>query len=378
MKIAHLNVIWTHSSGVVRKAYQIASVSNSLRNVKVECILVMPESHCFNYKPCDGLVVVPIKVPSPQKMMIPLLSLLVWKRLSKLLNKYDAVVSRWTVPSPQFLREVCNRPVFTEHHSIEAEELKGKKGLESRILELMERKYAPQILGRAKGIIAVTNEIRAYELGRSIRPRPTLVLPNGVCLNSVQFRPAPSYSGGALHIAFLSNRFSYWQGLDRMLTGLADWRVRSPKLVLHLLGEVNKAQKADIKRLDLEEMIQYHGVLREEALENVMSICHIAMGSLAVHRKGLTEACALKVREYTARGLPFVIAYDDPDYPDELPWVLRLEKDDSPVPIEKLIGFAERMTQIFGVSQSMRSYAEHYLSWKNKVINLSDFVCKNV
>ena len=40
----------------------------------------------------------------------------------------------------------------------------------------------------------------------------------------------------------------------------------------------------------------------------------LQVGSLGLHRIGLTEASTLKVREYWARGIPFLLSYEDTDH----------------------------------------------------------------
>jgi hypothetical protein len=92
----------------------------------------------------------------------------------------------------------------------------------------------------------------------------------------------------------------------------------------------------------------------------------------------LREACVLKVREYTARGLPFVIAYDDPDLPPGLPWVLKITADESPVEFDALVNFAEDVSKLPSLAKEMRAFAESKLSWTVKMKGLARFVQDNI
>ena len=65
--------------------------------------------------------------------------------------------------------------------------------------------------------------------------------------------------------------------------------------------------------------------------EAILASSDVALGTLALHRKGMSEAAPLKVREYLLRGIPVVIGYDDPDLADR-PWfVLQLPNTESNV-----------------------------------------------
>jgi hypothetical protein len=47
-----------------------------------------------------------------------------------------------------------------------------------------------------------------------------------------------------------------------------------------------------------------------------MADCDLAISTLALHRKGMKEACPLKTRECLAYGLPMVLPYVDTDLKD--------------------------------------------------------------
>jgi len=64
-----------------------------------------------------------------------------------------------------------------------------------------------------------------------------------------------------------------------------------------------------------------------------------ALGTFGLYRKGMDEACPLKVREYLACGLPVIGAYRDTDIPDEADYYLRL-----PNAAISLAPFAEKIT----------------------------------
>ena len=381
MRICHLNILWTLDPGVLRKlSHQALALHKAAGSRSHADCLVVIRQEAVGKVPADPLLTLfPISVPGPALIQEALLPFLVWPKLKNHLKQYDAIVTRWPIPTPSFLKAVQSYKIFTEHHSKELDEIALTRGLKPFMRRIWEKRCGPRILRAAQGIIGVTDEIRRYELERAGVKRPSLVLPNGISVADIPFKRPAIFDGKTLDLAFVSSQFSPWQGLDRLLEGMRAWgNSRSPKLNLHLIGIVTEEQKATIQRMGLAEMVRIHGVLYGSDLDEVISSCHLAIGSLAINRKGLREACALKVREYTARGLPFVISHDDPDLPARLPWVLKIPADESPVEIDALVNFAEKVGRLATLATEMRNYAEKKLSWDVKMKCLVNFVQDNI
>ena len=380
MKLCYLNILWTLDPGVLNKlSHQTHALRNALgRNGTADCLIVVRQEVAETVQKNPSLTLFPISAPGSSSVQEALLPFLVWSKLKNRLSEYSAVVTRWTIPSPTFLNVVRRQPVFTEHHSKELEEIALHRGLKPFVRRILEKKYGPRILRATHGIIGVTDEIRRYELNRAGCKQPSMVLPNGISLEGIPFKPPSVFDGKSLQLAFVSSQFAPWHGLDRLLEGLRSWQGNSPRLTLHLIGRLTPAQETAIQRMSLAEKVRIHGVLYSNDLDKVLADCHLAIGSLALHRNGLREACVLKVREYTARGLPFVIAYDDPDLPAGLPWVLKIPADESPVEIDALVNFAEDVSKLPSLAKEMRAFAESKLSWTVKMKGLAEFVLDNI
>ena len=380
MKLCYLNILWTPDPGVLNKlSHQTHALRNAMgRDGTADCLIVVRQEVAETVQKNSSLTLFPISAPGSSSVQEALLPFLVWSKLKNRLSEYSAVVTRWTIPSPTFLNVARRQTVFTEHHSKELEEIALHRGLRPFVRRILEKKYGPRILRATHGIIGVTDEIRHYELNRAGCKQPSMVLPNGISLEGIPLKPPSVFNGKSLQLAFVSSQFAPWHGLDRLLEGLKSWQGQSPLLTLHLIGRLTSAQETTIQRMGLAEMVRIHGVLYGSDLDEVISSCHLAIGSLALHRNGLREACVLKVREYTARGLPFVIAYDDPDLPAGLPWVLKIPADESPVEIDVLVNFAEDVSKLPSLTKKMRVFAESKLSWKVKMNRLAKFVQDNI
>jgi glycosyltransferase involved in cell wall biosynthesis len=67
-----------------------------------------------------------------------------------------------------------------------------------------------------------------------------------------------------------------------------------------------------------------HGELPPEQYRDVLARADVGVGTLALYREGIQEACSLKVREYLAFGLPVVLANTDTDFPSGAEFILQL------------------------------------------------------
>jgi len=104
--------------------------------------------------------------------------------------------------------------------------------------------------------------------------------------------------------------------------------------------------------------------------------CHLAVGSLALHRKSLEETAELKLREYCARGIPFFFAGFDPDFGGDFGFALSIPSGESPVAVETIVAFWKDVSKRSDYGPTMRAYAQERLSWLVKAEKLKDWLAK--
>jgi glycosyltransferase involved in cell wall biosynthesis len=262
--------------------------------------------------------------------------------------------------------------VISEHQSIEINQSILYHSFVSFFHDLV---FGTIIAGQSDGIIGVTEEITHYWKKRLFyRTIPHCTISNGIRVDSVIPRKTPPFLSENLNLLFVGN-VSRWHGLDRMIQGMAHYK-GSVVLQLHIAGQGDEL--ADLRRLkdsiSPSLNIHFHGFLDGKDLDAMYNACHIAVGSLGIHRKGLKKTSELKVREYCARGIPYIIACGDADFPDDFPWIFRVEADERPIDMEKVVIFAQ---SIFGGTDPaplMRKYAEENLDWKVKIAQLKAFI----
>jgi hypothetical protein len=298
------------------------------------------------------------------------------------IDRYDLFLLRYSRADfslfAPFFRDHAGR-VVTEHHTKELPEAHTYNTTlpQKALTLLMEKVLGPRFIRQCAGLIGVTDEIKTYELNRCRYPIPSCTIPNGTLVGDIPFSRHAPYRGDVLNLLCLANHFETWQGLDRVLLGLQDYVCKKPMIHLTVVGHISRPPSALLRQLQHNKRVRVDlpGTLQGGALEDVLKESHVAFSSLALFRKGMKEACALKTREFAARGLPFVLGYADPDFDQEAgEFFLRVSADDSPVNMDQVVAFAERVLRSKGVSESMRRFSEDRLDWKVKMAQVWDFL----
>jgi glycosyltransferase involved in cell wall biosynthesis len=260
----------------------------------------------------------------------------------------------------------------TEHQTIESVELKLNR---NNLAVFFDRIFGKSIRKQSDVIIGVTDEITQYEITRTGNlEKPHLTIGNGFDAKSVPLKKTRSFDNNELHLLCVA-KVGRWHGLDRILKGLAIYS-GTPRVILHIAG--NGSELSYLKKLandlSITNQVVFHGFLTGNALNDLFDQCHIAVGSLGIHRIGLKEASTLKAREYCARGIPFIYGIPDLDFPEEFPFILHFPADDSPIDVEKVLAFAITISRDSDHPQKMRCYAEEHLDWSVKMKKLKDFL----
>jgi glycosyltransferase involved in cell wall biosynthesis len=125
-----------------------------------------------------------------------------------------------------------------------------------------------------------------------------------------------------------------------------------------------KTWRALTEELGLTDRVAFRGPLYGPELDELIARCDVGVGSLGMYRYGLSRGMTLKLREYMARGLPFISAVDDPALPPDAAFALRVPNDDTPVDMEAVVAFARRAKSDAALGEAMRAYARERLSWE--------------
>lgn len=225
--------------------------------------------------------------------------------------------------------------------------------------------FFSRLLNQLDCIVSISNKNKVNQDNKLIS------IENGVYLEDIKVKKDIKENLNRLYLLSIANN-QYWHGYDRIIKGLYEYYKNNPEkeVYYHCVGEGSELTnlKELTKELNLEKYVIFHGTKPGEELDEVVDISDIAFGSLGNHRKGLYADSSLKNREYCARGIPFVIASEDEDFPEFFPFVYRIPKDDSPVDINEAIEWYEKLLKEHSnCSLEMRKYAEDNLSWDAKM-----------
>jgi glycosyltransferase involved in cell wall biosynthesis len=188
-----------------------------------------------------------------------------------------------------------------------------------------------RLLRRARSIVVVTHEIARHPAIVRIG-RPISVLPNSIDLAAYPELPVPENPSPRL--VFIGSPRLAWAGVDKIARLASHFPTWSFDVVGPNMQEVPGAPAN----------VVVHGLLHRAEYLPIMAQADVAIGPLALHRKGLSEASALKVAEYLAYGIPVILGNAETAFPDGAPFLLQLPntEDNVDVATEQVSEFVER------------------------------------
>lgn len=205
--------------------------------------------------------------------------------------------------------------------------------------------------------------------------KPAINIENGVSVSSVAPR-TPVFHDGINMLAIAS--VAYWHGYDRVVEGLRAFANRSD-LKFYIVGPDGDGSleriKQKVKEYGLEHIVHIAGPMYGNELNTMVNNCDLAFASLAIFRKKITTASALKNREYMSRGIPFVYASSDPvldEHPS--PYTYNISNDETPVDIGSVLEFAHTLPNNEIIIKEMRDYASRYMTWEAQFVKMFDFL----
>lgn len=224
------------------------------------------------------------------------------------------------------------------------------------------------------------DRIVTFSGDRQIFGVQTIQTQNGIDVKSIHARRSGLRLNSEVHMLALA-MFAPWHGYDRLLKGLKAYEEENNvvKVKIDFVGEGpalgNYMELAS--ELGIEESVTFHGMLTGRELDDVFDNSDIAIASLGVHRIGLENVSTIKAREYCARGIPFVKAYEDADFDSNFEFALTIEASDEPADIKAIIEFSNKIKSKYTDAEiilKMREYAEDQLSWESKLYPVVEFI----
>ncbi len=298
------------------------------------------------------------------------------RAIEPIVSSHDGVILRFPkVPfSYPLLFARHGRKIVTEHHTDEVGELKTSRLLRRRLLSVPVGLVSAWILKRAAGLTAITDELRLVEL-RKAGGKLSRTIGNGVWVREIAQTGFVPFDGRTLRLVFVASRFQPWHGLDRLLAAMRAYE-GDVTVELDLVGEVDGDARAEAARVNLlrNRRVLLSGPRFGKELDERFQEANAAVASLALHRNRMHEGSTLKVREYMARGIPFVVGYFDPDLVGAEDCTLSVAADETPLDVAQIVDFAQRTSRSgAALSIRMRQFAADRLDWSAKIRQMYEF-----
>ncbi len=349
MKIAYLiNHDITTNDGITKKILGQKEAWEKLGNeVKIYCTL-----------PKEGNSILEAKQyvsTTPFKLRFQLQEELLFD-----LNEFspDIVYFRYNTWSRTLSKILDKYKVITELNTYDLGEFwimfKTEKTLKSLIRYLGYKLLRAKVLNRVAGIIGVTKEI-AYHPSNLKYNKPTIAIPNGINLDKFETLKKNSMNNSRIGLFFIGSPGALWHGVDI----IEEMAKKLPEYDFHIVGMDGVASSN----------LFWHGYLQKSEYIEILRKCHICIGSLALHRNGMKEACTLKVREYLAYGYPIVIGYKDSAFIDkeEPSWVHTIDTQKE-IDYEKIKEFVDKNHEVIVANNEIE-----YIDTKNLEQERVDF-----
>lgn len=291
------------------------------------------------------------------------------------LRNYDVVILRYPTAldlDPLAYLRTTDARVIMVYHTKEVPELLAQP----KSVGLLGRAAVEWFSGRriracVDGVVGVTDEIVSYEMSRAKRIVPSRTIANGIDVSAVPHSRFVRFDGRDLKMVFVASSQAPWHGVDRLMSALRSYRGERG-VVLDIVGGGSGAARGSEEHFG-SVTVRHHGHLTGAPLDRVFEGATLAVSSMAMYRAGLTQACVLKTREYVARGIPFVYAYDDVDLARDLPFAMQVANDGSELSMDRIFEFAESVSCTPEIADQMRAFAGEKLDWRVKMVAFHDF-----
>lgn len=227
----------------------------------------------------------------------------------------------------------------------------------------------PYSLWPANRILNYSTESRYFSFGLKKRSRLST---NGIDVENVPIVEPKKEIKTEPFVMVAVAMFQSSHGYDRMIRAIHSY-LRKPdydqkKAVKFYIvgdGQLRKEWEELTNELGIKKEIIFTGVQKGEKLNEIFSSAHIAVGSLTPYRNRMSIASELKLREYCARGIPFIKSTEDPDFPNELDFLFHVENSSKKINLEDIISWYEGLNQP-GLNSRIRAYAKMKLDYSKK------------
>lgn len=188
----------------------------------------------------------------------------------------------------------------------------------------------------------------------------TIKIENFTDVSSLEPKKFKTTSKDECHLLVLA-QLTPAHGVDLLIKGMKLYwaKPHDTRCYLHVVGDgkILGGLKKLTTDLNMQHAVSFYGELGGNQLNEVFDICDVGVGALAIFRKGSYKLSELKLREYTARCLPFVYNAHEPQF-ENSHFCKKLEFEDKPTDISSIVEFYHEFDYGLESVNKMRGFAD--------------------
>ena len=195
----------------------------------------------------------------------------------------------------------------------------------------------------------------------------SLHIANGCDVEQYPMKRREQHDPNRLTMIAVAGMFAH-HGFERLIQGMADYYRKEDRPIsikLYLVGD--GPEKAFYQQLcedgDMGDHVVFSGPIWGSELDALFDEADMAVTSLGLYNERLYCASTLKLKEYLTRGIPFILACEEEGLDSSLPYVFKVDNDESILDMEHVIEFYRSVRQQDFRAQ-MRQYAMDNFTWR--------------
>ncbi len=195
---------------------------------------------------------------------------------------------------------------------------------------------------------------------------PCIAIPNGVDIKEQKKKHLRKPDGTIVLLAVA--RFWKAHGYERLIEGIHNYYNNGGdrNIIFNIVGDGVQLEfyRRLVDAYHLHKHVIFYGRLEGEALDLIYDNSDIAVSALGFYKVGIQSAAPIKSGEYCSRGIPFIYGYDELSVDENIYFVCKVTNDATPININSVIDFYEKMYNGKDFIEDMRVYAKEHLLWK--------------
>ena len=179
---------------------------------------------------------------------------------------------------------------------------------------------------------------------------------------------------------------AFWHGYDRIIEGLRGYYSSGAsdyKVLVHFVGDGEQlvSLKRMVEKYNLHDYVFFYGYLEADESDKIYEIADIALDSMGRHRSKVFYNSSLKGKEYCAKGLPVISGVEtELDHYPSYPYYLRVPADDSPICIQDVISFYNKIykgnQQRKDIIKRISGFAAEHFSFDSAFKPIIEYLCE--